>query len=323
MAQICRSLFALGWGALLSLGTACGGERADAAGRAAPGAGTASEFDGAAALEAVRAQVAFGPRVPGTPAHARAADWLEAELRRMADTVLVQRWTHTTADGRPLSMRNILARFRPSEERRVLYLAHWDSRPIADSDPDPAKRSEPVLGANDGGSGVAILLGVAEALARRAPEVGVDLLLVDGEDYGDFETDTDVLIGSRYFAERLPEPGYAPLFGVLWDMVGDEEPVFKQEAFSVRGAPEVVQRVWSTAQRLGHGAVFTNATVLGITDDHVPLLAKGLRVIDVIDLDYPWHHTVADTPDKVSQRTLQLVGDVAVALIRELTAPPR
>jgi len=306
-------------GAALSTGTACGGERADAAGREAASAGAATEFDGAAALEAVRAQVAFGPRVPGTEAHRRAADWLEAELRRRADTVIVQRWTHTTADGRQLPMRNLLARFRPADPRRVLYLAHWDSRPVADSDPDPTKRGEAVLGANDGGSGVAILLGVAEALARRAPEVGVDLLLVDGEDYGDFDTNTDVLIGSRYFADRLPEPGYAPLFGVLWDMVGDEEPVFKQEGYSVRGAPEVVQRVWSTAQRLGHGAVFSNLTVPGITDDHVPLLAKGLRVIDVIDLDYPWHHTVDDTVDKVSQRSLQIVGDVAVALIRDLT----
>ena len=323
MSQIRDSLIVLAWGAVLCTGAACGGERADAAGREAAATGAASEFDGAAALEAVQAQVAFGARVPGTEAHARAADWLEAELRRRADTVIVQRWTHNTADGRSLPMRNILARFRPTEARRVLYLAHWDSRPVADSDPDPAKRRAPVLGANDGGSGVAILLGVAEALARRAPEVGVDLLLVDGEDYGDFETNTDVLIGSRYFAERLPESGYAPLFGVLWDMVGDEAPVFEQEAHSVRGAPEVVQRVWSTAQRLGHGAVFTNRSGLAITDDHVPLLAKGLRVIDVIDLDYPWHHTVADTPDRVSQQTLQLVGDVAVALIRELTATPR
>ena len=323
MSQIRRSFILLAWGVVLSAGAACGGERADAAGREAAVVGVASEFDGAAALEAVRAQVAFGPRVPGTEAHARAADWLEGELRRRADTMIVQRWTHTTAGGRTLPMRNILARFRPDEGRRVLYLAHWDSRPVADSDPDPSKRGVPVPGANDGGTGVAILLGVAEAMARRAPGVGVDLLLVDGEDYGDFASDTDVLIGSRYFAERLPDPGYAPLFGVLWDMVGDEEPVFKQEAYSVRGAPEVVQRVWSTAQRLGHGAVFSNTTVLGITDDHVPLLAKGLRVIDVIDLDFPWHHTVADTPDKVSQRTLQIVGDVAIALIREVTAPPR
>lgn len=322
MSQIRRSLLAFGWSATLCLGAACGGERAGAAGRPASGAGP-TEFDGAAALEAVRAQVAFGPRVPGTAAHQRAGDWLAAELGRRADTVLVQRWTHTTADGLALPMRNLLARFRPQEARRVLYVAHWDSRPIADSDPDPAKRGRPVLGANDGGTGVAVLLGVAEALARKAPEVGVDLLLVDGEDLGDFETNTDVLVGSRYFADHLPEPGYAPLFGVLWDMVGDEEPVFKQEAYSVRGAPEVVQRVWSTAQRLGYGAIFTNLTVLGITDDHVPLLAKGLRVIDVIDLDYPWHHTVDDTPDKVSPRTLQIVGDVAVALIRDLTAAPR
>lgn len=282
----------------------------------------ATGFDAAAALRAVESQVAFGPRVPGTPAHQRAGDWLEAALRRHADTVVVQRWTHRTVDGRTLPLRNIIARFRPAASRRVLYLAHWDSRPIADSDPDPAMRRDAVPGANDGGSGVAILLGVAAVLAAEMPaDLGVDLVLVDGEDFGDFETDTDVLLGSRYFAAHLPDPDYAPLFGVLWDMVGDTNPVFEQEAHSVRGAPEVVQRVWSTAQRMGHGAVFTNRSGLPITDDHVPLLAKGLRVIDVIDLDYPWHHTVADTPDKVSVQTLQLVGDVAVTLLRDLGAP--
>lgn len=275
-------------------------------------------FDGVAALAVVRTQVAFGPRVPGTPAHQQAGDWLEAELRRRADTLIVQRWTHRTVEGRSLPMRNILARFRPTASRRVLYLAHWDSRPKSDSDPDLSKRDQPVPGANDGGSGVAILVEVARVLARSAPTVGVDLLLVDGEDYGDFTTDTDVLIGSRYFAAHLPEPGYAPLFGVLWDMVGDADPVFEQEGHSVRGAPEVVQRVWSTAHRLGHGAIFTNRSGLAITDDHVPLLAAGLRVIDVIDLDYPWHHTVGDTPDRVASRSLQIVGDVAITLIRDL-----
>jgi Zn-dependent M28 family amino/carboxypeptidase len=239
------------------------------------------------------------------------------QLRASADTVIVQTWTHRTSAGAALPMRNILARFRPTEASRVLYVAHWDSRPRADA-VGSAQPTAPVPGANDGGSGVAILLEVARQLRLAPPAVGVDLLLVDGEDYGDFDTDTDVLIGSRYFAEHLPAPGYAPLFGVLWDMVGDSLPVFEQEANSVRGAPEVVQRVWATAQRLGHGAAFTNRAGLAITDDHVPLLAQGLRVIDVIDLDYPWHHTVDDTVDKVSVRTLQLVGEVAMAVLRDL-----
>ena len=275
-------------------------------------------FDGATALGFVKSQVEFGPRVPGTPAHRAAGDWLVAQLRQRADTVVVQEWVHTTAEGKRLPMRNILARFRPTESKRVLYVAHWDSRPNADRETDPAKVALGVPGANDGGSGVAILLGVAEALKRAPSATGVDLLLVDGEDWGSFDTNTDVLIGSRYFSEHLPEPGYAPLFGVLFDMVGDASPKFEQESHSIRGAPEVVQRVWSTAQRMGHGAIFSNREYGPITDDHVPLIEKGLRVIDVIDLDYAWHHTTEDTLDKVSMATLQVVGDVAMTLIRDL-----
>ncbi len=294
-------------GSLLS----CGGTDGE------PRASGASEFDGARALANVERFVAFGPRVPGTPEHVAAGDWLVSEMRRLADTVIVQAWTYTTADGKALPMRNILARFKPAATNRVLFLAHWDSRPKADSDAIPENREKPVPGANDGGSGVAILLGVAEALKARPAGPGVDLLFTDGEDWGSFSTDTDVLIGARYFAEHLPEPGYMPMFGVLFDMVGDAEPRFEQESHSVRAAPEVVQRVWSTAQRLGYAA-FSNREYGEITDDHLPLIQAGLRVIDVIDLYYPHHHTVDDTPDKVSRSTLQMVGDVAMAVLRDL-----
>ncbi len=285
---------------------------------AAPVRARPVEFDSAAAIARVVRQVEFGPRIPGTEAHRAMGDWLLAGLRASADTVVVQEWTHVTADGKRLPLRNFLARFRPAESRRVLYIAHWDTRPIADSDADPARIADGVPGGNDGGSGVAILLGVADALERTPPGVGVDLLFVDGEDWGSFDTDTDVLLGSRWFAEHLPEPGYAPLFGVLWDMVGDSVPVFEQEVHSTQAAPEVVARVWGTAQRLGYRAAFTNRGGLSITDDHVPLIQKGLRVIDVIDLDYPWHHTTGDTADKVSAATLLIVGDVAITLIRDL-----
>lgn len=277
-----------------------------------------TEFDGAAAMGYVRTQVEFGPRVPGTPAHRAMGDWLVAELRERADTVYVQEWMHTTADGQRLPMRNVVARFAPAAERRVLYLAHWDSRPRSDNATDPAQRALPVPGANDGASGVAILLGVADALKARPTTVGVDLVFVDGEDWGSFDTNTDVLIGARYFAERLPSAGYAPLFGVLFDMVGDEFPSFRYESKSMAAAPEVIQRVWSTARRLGHEMAFQPREYGPITDDHIPLIEKGLRVINVIDLDYPWHHTPEDTVDKVSQRTLQLVGDVAITLLREI-----
>lgn len=311
----------LRWAGLLPLASllttaafACGG--ADASTR--HGSAATSEFDAAAALGYVQKQVAFGPRVPGTAAHRATGDWLVAELRRRADTVFVQEWVHTTTDGKRLPMRNVFARFRPADTKRVLYVAHWDTRPVSDQESDPALAAQPVPGANDGGSGVAILLGVADALKKSAPAVGVDLLFVDGEDWGSFDTGLDVLIGSKYFAQHLPDPSYRPMLGVLWDMVGDSIPVFEQEAHSVAAAPEVVQRVWLTAQRLGHEAVFSNRAGLAITDDHVPLIEAGLRVIDVIDLDYPWHHLTGDTPDKVSAKTLGIVGDVALAVIRGL-----
>jgi glutaminyl-peptide cyclotransferase len=288
-----------------------------------------TSFDGGSAFEYIKAQVAFGPRVPGTTGHRRTGDWIVAQMRQRADTVIEQRWTHTTMTGEQLPMRNILARIRPSATDRVLYIAHWDTRPRADYDPIPENRSRPIDGANDGASGVALLIGVADALKKTPPNVGVDLLFVDGEDYGhfgDLATHKDVLIGATYFAEHLPSPGYHPIFGVVWDMVADLDQQFLHESQSVQGAPEVVARVWQTAADLGYAKHFLTQSAGSIDDDHVPLLRKGLRVIDVIDLRYGplnasgnavpnHHHTTNDTIDKVSAASLQVVGDVAVALV--------
>lgn len=299
---------------LLGLTLSCGGS--DAA-DPPPEASVDTEFDGAKAMEYLRAQMAFGPRVPGTTAHREAAEWMAAQMREKADTVIVQSWTHRTADGQRLPQWNVFAQFNPQAERRVLYLAHWDSRPKAEKGMDAAQREMPVPGANDGASGVAILMGIADALAARAPEHGVDLLFVDGEDWGNFDTNTDVLIGSRYFAANLPRRGYQPEFGVLFDLVGEPDARFLYESHSMRAAPEVVQRVWSTAARIGHGAMFPTREYFEITDDHLPLIALGWKVIDIIDLDYVWHHTPQDTEDKISQETLQAVGDVAITVLRE------
>jgi hypothetical protein len=280
--------------------------------------GAKPEFDAAAAMQRIKTQLDFGPRIPGTPAHTRTGDWIVGELRPLADTVLVQQWTHVTVSGDSLPMRNILARFRPELDQRVLYLTHWDTRPISDAAFSPGDRSLPVPGANDGASGVALQIGVAAVLARTPPSVGVDLLFVDGEDFGDFGRDEDVLIGSRYFAEHLPSPDYQPLFGVLWDMIGDRDLQMFQEANSVEHAPEVVSRVWQTAADLGYSRYFVPRGGQFITDDHIPLQNVGLRVIDVIDIDYVAHHTPDDTMDKVSEQSMKIVGDVAVALIRGL-----
>jgi glutaminyl-peptide cyclotransferase len=292
--------------------------------------GPKTAFNGEQALIYAQTQVGFGPRVPGTDGHRRTGDWIVAQMRDRADTVVEQRWTHVTQRGDSLPMRNILARFRPDAEERVLYIAHWDTRPVADQDRNLGARQMPIPGANDGASGVALLIALGDVLKKTPATYGVDLLFVDGEDYGSFDDpkQADVLIGSRYFADHLPSPDYRPLFGVVWDMIGDRDLNIYQEQNSVQAAPEVVQRVWQLAEELGYGDYFIAEVIGPTTDDHVPLIKKGLRVIDVIDIDYgppiedggarpavTYHHTMQDTLDKVSARSLQVVGDVATALV--------
>ncbi|HMA43831.1 MAG TPA: M28 family peptidase [Gemmatimonadales bacterium] len=277
------------------------------------------EFDGARAFTYLEQQVRFGPRIPGSAAHDSTGDWILARLRERADTVIVQDISHRTAAGQTIHMRNFLARFRPSQAERVLYLAHWDTRPRADQSPNLAAQRQPVLGANDGASGVAVLLGAADAFKAKPPAVGVDLLFVDGEDYGDFADSTAVLIGSRWFAAHQPE-GYPPLFAVLFDMVGDRDLHLPFEQNSQGFAPEVVDRVWSVADSLGYGSVFVREPGPSLIDDHVALQRANIHAIDVVDFSYGpnngYWHTTEDTLDKVSAQSLQIVGDVAVAVVR-------
>jgi glutaminyl-peptide cyclotransferase len=275
------------------------------------------KFDGDSALRYAKAQVDFGPRIPGPSGAQRAGDWIVEQMKQRADTVTVQTWTHVTEDGKELPMRNILARFNPAASDRILYVTHWDTRPVSDEAENTAERQMPVPGANDGASGVGLFVALGDALKKNPVTQGVDLLFVDGEDYGAFdEKGADVLIGSTYFAAHPPEPGYKPIFGVLWDMIGDRDLMIKKEGYSEQQAPEVVDRVWSRAAELGHADVFVQAGVGAITDDHVPLLRAGMRVIDVIDIEYPWHHRPSDTIDKISARSLSIVGEVAEALLR-------
>ncbi len=285
---------------------------ASAACRGQPSA--AQQFDGSQALRWVERQTAAGPRVPNSAAHRAIGDWLVEELRRRADTVEVNAFTHVTQRGDTLRLRNILARFRPTDPNRVLYVSHWDSRPTSEEESVDADRTRPTPGANDGASSTALLLGVADALRRNAPAVGVDLLFTDGEDWGEF-SGPDALIGSRRFARDLPA-GYRPLFAVVWDMVGHADAVFLQEGYSLDRAPEVVERVWSRAADLGLGRMFRDRNGGYITDDHVPLQEAGLRAIDVIGWPYEHWHRLSDTADKVSARTLTAVGRLAVALVR-------
>ncbi|HEY4102200.1 MAG TPA: M28 family peptidase [Gemmatimonadales bacterium] len=279
------------------------------------GAGSppAKEFNGKAALEYLTTQVAFGPRIPGKPGHAAMLTWLDSMARVRAESVTVQRWWHHTASGDSIPLANVLAQFNPKATQRVLYVAHWDTRPHADN--DKTDKNGVMPGADDGGSGVAILLGVADALKKAPPTVGVDLLFVDGEDYGDFGPPmVDVLLGAAYYAKHQLAP--SPMFAVLWDMVGHKDLRIPQEQFSTIAAPDLVSRVWKIADQMGYGHIFTDEKYGGITDDHIPLIDAGIQAIDIIDINYPYWHTTQDTPDKESVESLEAVGNVAVGVIR-------
>lgn len=288
-------------------------------------------FNADSAFSYTRQQVAFGPRVPRTPGAEKAGDWIVLMMKARADTVIEQRWKHKTLKGDSIPLRNILARFNPKATQRVLYVTHWDTRPMADSDPVLGNRGTPILGANDGASGVGLFVALGDALKKTPANVGVDLLFVDGEDYGaSFDPPyADVLLGSQYFANNPPSPDYKPIYGVLWDMIADADLNILQEPKSMAAAPEVVTRVWQKAADLGYAKFFIpQAYPYAVTDDHVPFIEKGFRMIDVLDLDYGplgpdgqaspnYHHTLQDTMEHISAKSLQIVGDVALSLLMD------
>jgi glutaminyl-peptide cyclotransferase len=270
-------------------------------------------------LTYVDQQLAFGPRPPGSAAHTAMAAWLDSAVRARADTVITDDWTAVTSNGDSLRLHNVLASFRPEVPDRVLYVAHWDTRPRADAAAS-SDSTAPVMGANDGASGVAVLLGVADAFRARQPPVGVDLLFVDGEDWGDFNDSTETLLGARRFARRV-RGSYQPRLAIVWDMVGDRDQRFLKEGASVTGVPARVDSVWRCAARLGYRAQFPDSVTEAIIDDHLPLQRVGLEAIDVIDLVYGpgnrWHHTTEDTRDKISGASLARVAHLATALVRK------
>lgn len=271
-------------------------------------------FDADSAHALLVRQVGFGPRVPGTPGHARQLEWMTDYLRVRADTVVVQRFEHEARSGESVAMANVFAQFRPEARDRILLGAHWDTRPMADAESDPALVDQPIPGANDGASGVAVLLQLADVLSRHSPPIGVDLILFDGEDYGPGE----MYLGSRYFAANLPA-GYRALYGIVVDMVGDTDPEFLVEGFSEDYAPEVVERVWSLAERIGYGRIFRRRGGIAVQDDHLPLNQAGIRTIDIIDFEYgpggEYWHTHQDAVENTSPVGLGAVGNVLSALI--------
>lgn len=267
-------------------------------------------FDGKRAYADLEKQVSFGPRVPGTQAHLQCRDWLMSELEKYADRVELQTFTQVV-NGKSLRLYNIFGIFNENASKRIMLCAHWDTRPTADEELDPANRRKPIPGANDGASGVAVLLELARQFKAKRPEVGVIIAFWDGEDYGpDVNT---MLLGSRYFAKNMGK--LRPTYGILLDMVGDKDLQIYKETNSVYAATDLVEKVWRVAGELGYRKYFPNAQKYTITDDHVPLIEAGVPCIDLIDFDYPYWHTLQDTVDKCSPASLQAVGEVVAAVV--------
>lgn len=273
-------------------------------------------FDSSSAFSALRKQVDIGPRYPGSNGQIKCRDYIVSQLKPYADEVTVQDFKHT-ASGKELPLYNIIARFNSDASKSILLAAHWDSRPIADKEVNPIKQAQPIPGANDGASGVAVLLELAKMFKQRQPELGVIMVFFDGEDYA-LETDASehMFLGSKYYAANMDAKAKSSIrFGILLDMIGDKNLAIYQEAESAKAAPEVVKKVWYTARSLGYEKIFIPQTKYDIMDDHVPLIRAGVKCIDIIDFDYgPWH-TLDDTVDKCSADSLKVVGEVVAKVI--------
>lgn len=272
-------------------------------------------FNGDSAFAAICRQVEFGPRKPGSEPHRITGEWIADQFRRHGLHVTLQETQTTTFDGVRIPMRNILASLDTANRRRILIVAHWDTRPWADQDPDPENRKKPVSGANDGASGVGVALELARALRDRKIPVGVDFLMVDAEDWGTDGDDQSWAMGARYFAANPPKNWKYPEAAVILDMVGDKNATFLREYFSQQAAPQLISRIWDTARNLGYSDIFIDRPGAPLTDDHIPFIEAGIPAIDIVDYREgpdsgfpPQWHTLSDTPELISTNTLEAVG---------------
>lgn len=284
-------------------------------------------FDAAKAWAHLLAQVDMGPRAPGSKGHGHLVPWLRTQLAQYADAVVTQRFRSRTALGGDTvyEFTNVIGQFNAGAPRESLaLLAHFDTRPVADRDPDPAKRNQPIPGANDGASGVAVLLEVARALKAQPPPFPVTIIFLDAEDSGAGWDDPPYYgycLGSRHFVRNMAN--LTPDRVILVDMVGGDDLVLRQEARSRANARRLLDTVYRAARRLGHAA-FVRAPGPPIVDDHLPFIEAGIPAIDLIDLNaaginYAEWHTMADTPDNCSQDSLFQVGDTLLeAIYRDL-----
>lgn len=281
---------------------------------------SAPAFDADSAYSYVAKQCEFGPRVPNSEAHRRAGDWMVEKLRQFGVQVTEQKGDLKGFDGTILHARNLFGQINPDAKERILLMAHYDSRPWADADPDSKNHKKPVMGANDGASGVGVILEILRQLQAQGSKIGVDILFSDAEDWGSEGDDESWAMGTRYFVEHPIKPGYRPSKVILLDMVGGKDASFPQEYFSVESDPALVASIWNEAERLGLSSMFPSQPGGAVTDDHVEFIKAGIPAIDIIDYRsgtgfYPYWHTVNDTMDNISKTTLRGVGQTVLAYL--------
>ena len=288
------------------------------------------KFERDSAYQYIARQVAFGPRVPNSEAHQAAKNYLANTLKSFGATVIKQDFTPTAYTGTKLNATNIIASYNPSHPRRVVLAAHWDSRHVADYDPDTNRQNEPILGADDGGSGVGVLMEIARAIQKNPIDLGVDIVLFDAEDYGESKGE-DIktwCLGSQHWSRNPHVSGYKAEFGILLDMVGSKGARFTKDEVSRAFAPQIQNKVWSLSQNMGYGNYFVNDETGQLVDDHLFVnQIAGIPMIDIINrpvdsetgFGHYWH-THADDMSVIDKQTLRAVGQTLLAVIYQKSA---
>lgn len=281
---------------------------------------TAPNFNADSAYNFVARQVAFGPRIPGTKAQANCAAWLIEKMQEFADTVYIQNTDVVVPGGKRVPCTNIIGSFNPASKQRILLVAHWDTRPFADEDPENKKAL--IDGADDGGSGVAVALEAARQMKLKNPGIGVDILLNDVEDYGDPGDEDSYCLGTQYWARNPHIPGYKATYGIGLDMVGAMGSRFFMETISRQYANRPMNNFWNAANKIGYSDYFPYDNIgAGTTDDHVYVntIAK-IPTFDVIafqqNADFmPHWHTQKDNMDIIDKNTLKAVGQTLLEVL--------
>jgi hypothetical protein len=283
------------------------------------------DFNADSAFAYVKAQADMGPRTPGSKAHDKCVAYYQAFFKKMGADVKVQGGSATTYDGKPWRIDNVIASFNPSAKNRILLAAHYDSRPIAEKDPVAENKNKPTPGVNDGASGAGVLMEIARAIKEKSPAVGIDIIMLDLEDYGDNGGDPKTwCLGSQYWARNPHKTGYKARYGILLDMVGAKNARFPKEGTSVFYAGDVLNKVWGAANLLGYNNYFIDEKVGELTDDHVFIneLAQ-IPCIDIIHYEqkgqygefFEHHHTTKDDLSNIDKNTLKAVGQTLLEVI--------